>query len=77
MVEVGNVTKYYGDLRAVGDVSFRVEKGEILGLLGPNAAGKTTLLRIMTGYLPASSGTVSIAGFDVFDSPMEVKKRIG
>lgn len=77
MVEVDKVTKFYGDLEAVKDVSFKVEKGEILGLLGPNAAGKTTLMRIMTGYLPATRGTVRIAGFDVFNDVMEVKKRIG
>ncbi len=77
MIEVGNVTKLYGTLRAVNGVDFKVKRGEVLGLLGPNAAGKTTLMRIMTGYLPATEGTVKIGGKDVFDQPLEAKKNIG
>ncbi len=77
MIEVKNVTKRFGDIVAVDDVSFRVEKGEIVGFLGPNAAGKTTTMRIITNYMPATSGTATVAGFDVFEDPMEVKRRIG
>jgi len=77
VIEVQNVTKRYGNFLAVDDISFRVEKGEIVGFLGPNAAGKTTTMRIITSYMPATNGTVSVAGYDVFEQPMEVKKRIG
>jgi ABC-2 type transport system ATP-binding protein len=77
MIEVENLTKRYGPRTAVNDISFRVNKGEILGFLGPNGAGKTTTMRILTGYLPASAGAVRVAGYDVFESPLEVKKRIG
>ncbi|RMD89161.1 MAG: ATP-binding cassette domain-containing protein, partial [Calditrichaeota bacterium] len=68
---------YYGSKPAIIDVAFDVEKGEVLGFLGPNAAGKTTTMRIITCYMPATSGTALVAGYDVFDQPMEVKKRIG
>lgn len=77
MIEVESLNKFYGDLAAIHDVSFRVEKGEILGFLGPNAAGKTTTMRILTGYMPPTSGTVRVAGFDVFRDSLEVRKRIG
>jgi ABC-2 type transport system ATP-binding protein len=77
LIEVEHLTKSYGTARAVNDISFRVEKGEILGFLGPNGAGKTTTMRILTGYLPATEGTARIAGFDVFEQSMEVRKRIG
>jgi ABC-2 type transport system ATP-binding protein len=77
MIEVRNLTKRYGDLVAVDDVSFTAQKGEILGFLGPNGAGKTTTMRIITGFLPATSGTVKVAGFDIFDDSYEVRKRIG
>ncbi|QQS48047.1 MAG: ATP-binding cassette domain-containing protein [Acidobacteriota bacterium] len=77
MIEVEHLTKSYGQARAVNDISFTVEKGEILGFLGPNGAGKTTTMRILTGYLPATGGTARIAGFDVFEQSMEVRKRIG
>ncbi len=77
MVEVEHVTKNYGSLRAVSDVSFRLEKREALGLLGPNAAGKTTLMRIMTGYLPANEGSVKLDGFSISEKPIDVKRRIG
>src|SRR5207249_10040492 len=59
------------------DVSFRVERGEILGFLGPNGAGKTTTMRILTGYMPATDGKAIVAGFDVFDQPVEAKRRTG
>jgi len=77
LIEVEHLTKSYGQARAVNDISFTVEKGEILGFLGPNGAGKTTTMRILTGYLPATGGTARIAGFDVFEQSMEVRKRIG
>lgn len=77
MIEVEHLAKSYGQARAVNDISFKVDKGEILGFLGPNGAGKTTTMRILTGYLPATGGTARIAGFDVFDQSMEVRKRIG
>ncbi|MDA1094568.1 MAG: ABC transporter ATP-binding protein [Acidobacteria bacterium] len=77
MVEVQHVTKRYGSLTAVDDISFRVEPGEILGFLGPNGAGKTTTMRILTGFLPATEGHARIAGFDVFDHPLEAKRRTG
>jgi len=77
LIEVENLTKAFGPVKAVDDVSFSVHKGEILGFLGPNAAGKTTTMRILTGYLPATSGTARIGGFDVFEQSMEVRQRIG
>lgn len=77
MIEVEHLTKKYGDLVAVNDLSFKVEKGKIWGLLGPNAAGKTTTMRILTGYLPATEGKASVAGYDVFEQPNEVKKITG
>src|SRR3954467_5188842 len=77
MIEVSHLVKSYRDLKAVSDVTFKVEKGEILGFLGPNGAGKTTTMRIITGVLPPTSGSVKVSGFDVFEHPMEVKRRIG
>ncbi len=77
MIEVQNLTKAFGAVRAVDDVSFTVGKGEILGFLGPNGAGKTTTMRVLTGYLPATSGTARIAGYDVHESSLEVRRRIG
>ena len=77
MIEVEQLTKRYGSVKAIDNVSFRVEKGEILGFLGPNGAGKTTTMRILTCFLPATEGTARVAGFDVFNQPMEVKRRIG
>ena len=77
MIDVQHVTKRYGPLTAVDDLSFRVERGEILGFLGPNGAGKTTTMRILTGYLPATEGRVQVAGFDVFEQPIEAKRRTG
>ena len=77
MIEVQNLSKHYGPVRAVDDVSFRAEAGEILGFLGPNGAGKTTTMRIITGYMPASAGKASVAGFDVFEQPLEAKRRTG
>ncbi len=77
MIEVQNLTKRYGRVTAVDDVSFRVERGEILGFLGPNGAGKTTTMRVLTGYMPATAGRTVVAGFDVFEQPIEAKRRIG
>ena len=77
MIEVHHITKRYGRVTAVDDVSFRVERGEILGFLGPNGAGKTTTMRILTGYMPATDGRATVAGFDVFDKPIEAKRRTG
>jgi len=77
MIEVQDLTKKYGDLTAVRNLSFKVEKGRIWGLLGPNAAGKTTTMRILTGYLPATEGKANVAGYDVFEQPDAVKKAIG
>src|SRR5882672_6203099 len=77
MIEVRNLTKRYGDMIAIRDITFSVAKGEILGFLGPNGAGKTTTMRILTGFMPASSGTITVDGFDVFDQSFEVRKRIG
>lgn len=77
MIEVENLFKKYGELVAVKDLSFNVQKGKIWGLLGPNAAGKTTTMRILTGYLPATDGKASVAGFDVFKEANALKKTIG
>ena len=77
MIEVANLSKRYGDLAAVQDLSFTAHPGEILGFLGPNGAGKTTTLRVITGFLPATSGTVRVCGFDVFEQSAEVRRRIG
>jgi ABC-2 type transport system ATP-binding protein len=77
MIEVEHLKKRYGDLLAVRDLSFSVEKGTIWGLLGPNAAGKTTTMRILTGYLPATEGKATVSGYDVFEQANEVKKITG
>ncbi len=77
MIEVADLVKKYGDFTAVKGISFRVEEGHIWGLLGPNAAGKTTTMRILTGFLPATDGKAVVAGYDVFERPNEVKRIIG
>ena len=77
MIEVQHLSKKYGPFTAVDDVSFRAESGEILGFLGPNGAGKTTTMRIITGYMPATDGKATVAGYDVFDQPLEAKRRTG
>jgi len=77
MIEVEGLTKRYGRHTAVDNVSFRVQKGEILGFLGPNGAGKTTTMRILACYLPPTEGRARVAGHDVFDAPLEVKKHVG
>lgn len=77
MIEVRDLTKQYRELTAVDRVSFSVAKGEIVGFLGLNGAGKSTTMKVLTGFIPATTGSAKIAGFDVFESPMEVKRRIG
>jgi ABC-2 type transport system ATP-binding protein len=77
VIEVQHLTKRFGRVTAVDDISFRVERGEILGFLGPNGAGKTTTMRVLTGYMPATAGRTLVAGFDVFDQPIEAKRRTG
>lgn len=77
MITVKDLTKRYARTVAVDGISFEVEKGQIVGFLGPNGAGKTTTMRMLTCFLPPSSGTASVAGFDVLEKPLEVKKRIG
>jgi ABC-2 type transport system ATP-binding protein len=77
MIDVQDLTKDYGPHRAITDVTFKVDKGEVLGFLGPNGAGKTTTMRILTGYMPATSGTVKIAGYDIFKQSVEARRRIG
>jgi ABC-2 type transport system ATP-binding protein len=77
VIEVQHLTKRYGSVTAVDDISFTVERGEILGFLGPNGAGKTTTMRILTGYMPATDGKAIVAGYDVFDKPVEAKRRTG
>ncbi len=77
MIAVEHLTKKYGDLTAVRDLSFTVDEGKIWGLLGPNAAGKTTTMRILTGFLPATEGKASVGPYDVFEQPNEVKRILG
>lgn len=77
MIEVHNVTKYYGQVCALDRVSFQVKKGEIVGLLGPNGSGKTTLMRILTGFFPPTQGKVVVAGLDVETASLEVRRRLG
>src|SRR5690348_18471016 len=77
MITVQQLTKRYARNTAVDHISFEVQKGQIVGFLGPNGAGKTTTMRILTCFLPPTAGTASVAGFDVLEQPLEVKKRIG
>ncbi|MFA6309359.1 MAG: ABC transporter ATP-binding protein [Clostridia bacterium] len=77
MIEILNLTKKFGQIKAVDNISFTVNKGEVLGFLGPNGAGKTTTMNILTGFISSTEGTVKIDGFDIMDNPKEVKKRIG
>ena len=77
MIDVKNLSKNYGDRPAITQLNFSVKKGEVVGFLGPNGAGKSTTMKIITGYMAPSSGEVRVAGFDVFENPMEVKSRIG
>src|SRR3972149_1798989 len=77
MIQVQNLTKRYGNLVAIDNVSFRVGQGEILGFLGPNGAGKTTTMRIISGYMPPTDGTVRVGDFDVLEDPIKAKRQIG
>jgi ABC-2 type transport system ATP-binding protein len=77
MISVKDLTKKYARSTAVDHISFEVQKGEVVGFLGPNGAGKTTTMRILTCFLPPTEGTATVAGFDVLEQPLEVKKRIG
>ncbi len=77
MIRVENLTKDYGSRRAVSNVTFEAEQGEVLGFLGPNGAGKTTTMRILTGYMPPTEGTATVAGYDVVSESLEVRKRVG
>lgn len=77
MIEVKGLTKTYGDRKAIDDLNFQVQKGEVVGFLGPNGAGKSTTMKIITGYMAPTQGQISVDGYDVFEDPIEVKKRIG
>ena len=77
MLEVKDLNKKFGEVHAVKNLSFEVKKGEILGFLGPNGAGKTTTMRIITCYIPASSGTIKVSGMDTVENDLEVRKKIG
>ena len=77
MINVDNLSKFYGSVEAVRGISFDVQEGEIIGFLGPNGAGKSTTMKILTGYMPASSGSAHIAGFDVSQDPLNVQKNLG
>ena len=77
MIKVDGLTKYYGATLAVDSVSFEVQRGEVVGFLGPNGAGKTTTMRMITCYLKPSAGSVNVAGYDIQESPLEVRRRIG
>jgi len=76
-VTISNLTKQYGEQKAVNDISFEVKKGEVLGFLGPNGAGKTTTMKIITCFIPQTEGTVNVCGYDVAKDPMEVRRRVG
>src|ERR1700730_4291019 len=77
MIQVDDLTKYFGPVLAVNDINFQVSQGEIVGFLGPNGAGKTTTMRILTTYLPASSGIARVAGYDVMTQSVDVRRNIG
>lgn len=77
MIEVNGFTKYYGNVKAIDNISFKVEKGEIIGFLGPNGAGKTTTMRAITGFLFPSKGTIKVGGYDIQENPVEAKRLIG
>ena len=77
MITVNGLTKRYAHKTAVDQISFEVQRGQIVGFLGPNGAGKTTTMRMLTCFLTPSGGTATVAGFDILEQPLEVKKRIG
>src|ERR1700757_794845 len=77
MIEAQNLSKTFGSVRALDRVSFEVHRGEVVGFLGPNGAGKSTTMRILTCFISATDGAAKVHGFDVFDDPLEVRKRVG
>ena len=77
MIEVEKLSKRFGDVVAVDDVSFSLAKGEVVGFLGPNGAGKTTTMRMLTGFLPPTEGTALIAGHDIFEDPLAARRAVG
>lgn len=77
MIEVNNLCKNYGERKAIQDINFKISQGDVVGLLGPNGAGKSTTMKIITGFMAPTSGVAKVCGFDVFENPYEVKKRIG
>jgi ABC-2 type transport system ATP-binding protein len=77
VIEVNNLCKNYGERKAIQDINFKISAGDVVGLLGPNGAGKSTTMKIITGFMAPSSGVARVCGFDVFENPYEVKKRIG
>src|SRR5918998_236888 len=77
MIKVEDLTKRYAGVTAIEQLNFEVEKGEVVGFLGPNGAGKSTTMKILTSYLPATSGRATIAGFDVFEQSLEARRRLG
>ncbi len=77
MIEVNDVTKYYGNFPAIMDINFRIEPGEIVGFLGPNGAGKSTTMKVITGFIPPSSGSASVAGYDIVTESLEARRHIG
>ena len=76
MIELKSLTKRYGSFTAVDALDLSVPKGELFGFLGPNGAGKTTTMRVLTGYIPATEGRAAVAGYDVFEKPIEAKRRV-
>ena len=76
-IEARGLSKRYGDLIALNDISFQIGKGEVVGFLGPNGAGKTTTMRILTGFIPPTEGSASIAGHDVFSEPLDARRAVG
>ncbi|HCJ42074.1 MAG TPA: ABC transporter, partial [Ruminococcus sp.] len=77
MIEVKNLSKHYGDKKAVDNISFKADDGEILGFLGPNGAGKSTTMNILTGYISATSGKALINGIDILENPIKAKRELG
>src|ERR1700676_4109187 len=77
MISVKNLTKYFGPIMAVDGISFEVDRDEVVGFLGPNGAGKTTTMRILTSFLPATSGIAKVAGYDVMMESLDVRRNIG
>ena len=77
MIEITNLSKRFGELTAVDDMSFEVSRGDVLGFLGPNGAGKSTTMKMITGFISPDAGSVVVGGQDIFQHPVEVKRRIG